>query len=174
MRAALAEQVPLIWFYGVEPSIFNAIFPVWLTAEEPEHSQFVLALTDAQLTVRPNTAVEETFSGGTTHRRDQAAPAPARVRQPGHVGVRYTPCAVCSLGHRELLDAAHIIPDNEPLGLPVVPNGLALCKIHHAAYDRNILGIRPDYVIEVHQRFRSTRSTARCCGTDCRSIMAER
>ena len=63
-----------------------------------------------------------------------------------------TKCAVCSLGHRELLDAAHIIPDNQPRGLPIVPNGLAPCKIHHAAYDRNVLGIRPDYVVEIHSR----------------------
>jgi putative restriction endonuclease len=46
----------------------------------------------------------------------------------------------------------HIIPDNALRGEPVVPNGLALCKIHHAAYDRNILGIRPDYVVEIHHR----------------------
>ncbi len=26
---------------------------------------------------------------------------------------------------------------------------MALCKIHHAAYDRNILGVRPDLVIEI-------------------------
>ena len=26
---------------------------------------------------------------------------------------------------------------------------LALCKLHHAAFDRHILGIRPDLVIEV-------------------------
>jgi putative restriction endonuclease len=32
-----------------------------------------------------------------------------------------------------------------------VSNGLALCKIHHAAYDSNILGIRPDHVIEIRQ-----------------------
>ena len=59
---------------------------------------------------------------------------------------------MCALGHRELLDAAHIIPDTDPRGLPVIQNGIALCKIHHAAYDRNILGIRPDYVVEIHQR----------------------
>ena len=47
---------------------------------------------------------------------------------------------------------AHVIPDTHPDGLPVVSNGLALCKIHHAAYDRNILGIRPDYVVEIHHR----------------------
>jgi putative restriction endonuclease len=63
-----------------------------------------------------------------------------------------TRCAVCSLGHRELLDAAHIVPDAEEGGAAVVTNGLALCKIHHAAYDRHILGIRPDYTVEIHQR----------------------
>jgi putative restriction endonuclease len=30
-----------------------------------------------------------------------------------------------------------------------VPNGLALCRLHHAAFDAHILGIRPDYVIEI-------------------------
>jgi putative restriction endonuclease len=33
----------------------------------------------------------------------------------------------------------------------VVPNGLALCKIHHAAFDGNILGIRPDLVVELRR-----------------------
>lgn len=63
-----------------------------------------------------------------------------------------TKCGVCSLGHRELLGAAHIIPDIHLRGLPVVQNGLALCKIHHAAYDQNILGIRPDYMVEIRER----------------------
>jgi len=48
-----------------------------------------------------------------------------------------------------LLDAAHILPDRHPLGDPVVPNGLALCKLHHAAFDADILGVRPDLKIEV-------------------------
>lgn len=45
-----------------------------------------------------------------------------------------------------------MIPDWHPDGAPVLPNGVALCKIHHAAHDRNILGIRPDYVVEIHHR----------------------
>ena len=150
LRVALREQRPLIWFYGVAPGVFNAIFPVWLAAEEPEHDQFVLALTEIQRSVSPNSAVEETF------RRYLIAETKRRLHQPvfaSQVMIAYeTRCAVCALGHRELLDAAHIIPDNDPRGLPVVPNGLALCKIHHAAYDQRILGIRPDYVIEVHRR----------------------
>ena len=60
-------------------------------------------------------------------------------------------CAMCHLKHRELLDAAHIIADADPDGLPQISNGLSLCKIHHAAYDKGILAVRPDYIIEVRQ-----------------------
>ena len=62
-----------------------------------------------------------------------------------------THCAMCRLKHRELLDAAHIIPDSNPDGRPEVSNGLSLCKIHHAAFDRGIIGVRPVYVIEVRE-----------------------
>jgi putative restriction endonuclease len=60
-----------------------------------------------------------------------------------------TTCALCRLRHGALLDAAHIIPDGEPDGEPEVSNGLSLCKIHHAAYDLNYLGITPKYKVEV-------------------------
>jgi putative restriction endonuclease len=58
-------------------------------------------------------------------------------------------CAVCRLRHTELLDAAHILPDGHPNGEPIIPNGLALCKLHHGAFDSHFLGIRPDLVIDV-------------------------
>jgi len=58
-------------------------------------------------------------------------------------------CAICRLRHEELLDAAHILPDGHPRGEPVVPNGLALCKLHHAAFDRHVLGVRPDLTVEL-------------------------
>jgi putative restriction endonuclease len=58
-------------------------------------------------------------------------------------------CAFCRLRHAELLDAAHIIPDTEPDSRPTVDNGLSLCKIHHAAFDKFILGVSPDYIIKV-------------------------
>ena len=59
--------------------------------------------------------------------------------------------AFCRLRHRELLDAAHIIPDAAVEGRPVVTNGMALCKLHHAAFDSFILGVTPDYIIQVRQ-----------------------
>jgi len=50
-----------------------------------------------------------------------------------------------------LLDAAHILEDRDERGRPEVPNGVALCKIHHSAYDANILGISPDYLVHVKE-----------------------
>jgi putative restriction endonuclease len=49
------------------------------------------------------------------------------------------------------LDAAHIIPDTEPEGVPLINNGIALCKLHHAAFDKFILGITPDYIIHIRR-----------------------
>ncbi len=58
-------------------------------------------------------------------------------------------CSLCRLRHEELLDAAHIIPDSSPEGEPSVTNGIALCKLHHAAFDSFIIGVTPDYTVHV-------------------------
>lgn len=52
-----------------------------------------------------------------------------------------------------LLDAAHIVADKEEkLGQPVVPNGIPLSKIPHAAFDTHLIGIDPDYRLHVSER----------------------
>ena len=60
-------------------------------------------------------------------------------------------CALCRLRHRELLDAAHIVPDSEPEGEPRVSNGLSLCKLHHAAFDGYFLTVNPEYRVVVRR-----------------------
>ena len=67
-------------------------------------------------------------------------------------------CSLSGLSEKRLLDAAHIIPDaNEQLGQPVVPNGLPLSKIHHAAFDAYLIGIDPDYRVHVSYRLLEQR-----------------
>ena len=58
-------------------------------------------------------------------------------------------CAICRLRHDQLLEAAHIVGDREMLGAATVPNGIALCSLHHAAFDAHLMTVRPDYHIEV-------------------------
>jgi putative restriction endonuclease len=60
-------------------------------------------------------------------------------------------CCICHLRHLELLDAAHILPDRHPKGEPSVTNGLGLCKIHHSAFDANIIGVDPDARVHVRE-----------------------
>ena len=65
-------------------------------------------------------------------------------------------CALSGLPEAMLLDAAHIVADkDELLGQPVVPNGLPLSKIHHAAFDAHLIGIDPDYRVHVSERLLS-------------------
>ncbi len=66
-------------------------------------------------------------------------------------------CSVCELQVRPLLDGAHIVPDVDPLGLPVIQNGLAMCALHHRALDRKILRIDPDYKIAIDEERISSR-----------------
>ena len=62
-------------------------------------------------------------------------------------------CALSGLPEPMLLDAAHIVADrDEKLGQPVVPNGIPLSKIHHAALDAHLIGIDPDFRLHVSQR----------------------
>lgn len=60
-------------------------------------------------------------------------------------------CCICAFKHRGLLDAAHIVDDADEGGHAVVTNGLAMCRIHHGAYDQFLLGITPDLQVEINE-----------------------
>src|SRR5699024_1867569 len=50
-------------------------------------------------------------------------------------------CCVCSLQHRNLLDAAHITPDSVEGSSASVTTGLSMCNLHPAAFDATMPGI---------------------------------
>ncbi|MFC4530086.1 HNH endonuclease [Sphaerisporangium dianthi] len=147
LRRAFELGVPLMWFYGIKPGLYLPFFPVWIISVEAEQSQVSVALDEAQrhLTVDASVSlIERQYAERITKQRLHQPVFRQRVIQ-----AYETTCTMCRLRHRSLLDAAHIIPDRDARGVPAVSNGLALCKIHHAAYDQHILGIRPDHIIEV-------------------------
>jgi putative restriction endonuclease len=57
-------------------------------------------------------------------------------------------CAFCGI-QLKLLDAAHIIPVAATESTDETKNGIALCKLHHAAFDRNLLSFDEKYRIEI-------------------------
>lgn len=149
LRAALECKLPLIWFVGAAPGRYVPVYPVWIVGDDPGALEFTLALDDAQLLVQPGVAADA------DHRAYVERVTRQRVHQPlfrAKVLEAYDhQCAICRLRYDSLLDAAHILPDGHPRGVPEVPNGLSPCKIHHAAYDQNLLGISPDLVVAVRE-----------------------
>lgn len=62
-------------------------------------------------------------------------------------------CALSGIPERPLLEAAHIFsPTDERFHQPVVPNGVPLSKLHHAAFDKHLIGTDPDYRLHVSAR----------------------
>lgn len=151
LRAAKDLQTPLIYFRGVGDSQYAVIAPMFVIEDDPR------ARTVRLMTGLP---FEDTRGNGLVSseeaRRLQFAMVARRLDQ-----VRFRRdvlrayrrrCAICSLTEPDLVEAAHIIGWRESAGDSEVVNGLALCAIHHRAYDRNLLGIDPDGVVHLGAR----------------------
>lgn len=150
LRKAMQTQTPVIYFHGIVPGQYLAFWPVFIVADEPERLTFTADVNSRRLTpVSDEVETHYERAYVTRQVRQRLHQADFRVRV---ITAYQEMCAVCRLRHKELLDAAHILPDTHPLGEPLVTNGMALCKLHHAAFDQNIIGVRPDLIVEVNQR----------------------
>ena len=153
LRRAMERRVPLVYLFGTIEGHYMPVWPVFIVGDDPGALTFTVQVDDRRA-VSPDGWTSEGASSGavreyvtveTQHRLHQRS-FRERVLRAYHDS-----CAVCRLSHRELLYGAHILSDKHPLGDPVIPNGISLCGLHHDAFDRNIMGITPDYVIEVRK-----------------------
>ena len=143
---------PLIYLYGETKGTYDPIFPAYVVADDPTSLNFTIQADVPFSVLEPSDAAPGLLAA---RREYQTVAVKKRLHQHRFremvLGAYRRRCAMCHLGHVRLLDAAHIIPDHDDRGLPEIPNGLALCKIHHSAYDANILGISPDLLIHVRE-----------------------
>ena len=148
LRESWEDQTPLIYFHAVVPTVYQAIWPAFITDWNPQ-----------QLSVRvvPGERVggEAILPTAIDTRRYIAVEAKRRLHQAVFrelvLDAYDGRCAVSGLPERRLLHAAHILPDRDERGLPVIGNGIAMSTLHHAAYDANLLGIDPDRKIYVNK-----------------------
>ncbi len=157
LRNAMTYRLPLVYFHGIARSRYVAAWPVFVVHDDPATLAFTIAVDDkAHLGIAP-----DRDDNGPGIGEDAASARRAYITSTVRVRLHQRmfrervleayrrQCAFCRLRHEELLDAAHIIPDTMPEGEPVVPNGMALCNLHHAAFDKFFIGVRPDYVLEI-------------------------
>ena len=151
-RPAGELQRPLLYLVGIRPGEYDPLFPAYIVADDPATLTAHVSI-GAPITVRePLANVDATFA---IERRYHTIAVKQRLHQRKFrelvLSAYRERCAMCSRGHTPLLNAAHILEDRDERGRPEVPNGVALCKIHHSAYDANILGISPDYLVHVKE-----------------------
>ncbi|WP_239014729.1 HNH endonuclease [Archangium violaceum] len=162
LRWAWERSVPLIYFCAVEPGVYQPVWPIFIRGIDRARLECTLSVDDAALTMRElgvpmvadARAVEIRRQYVTVQAKRRLHQARFRLEVLRAYEQR---CAVCLLPMPELLDAAHIVADREETGEPVVPNGLALCRLHHGVFDADLMGIRPDGVIELSKAVLATQ-----------------
>jgi putative restriction endonuclease len=151
LREATERQIPLIYFLGVSPGRYQAIIPTFILDWDARRLAVRIAfgeLAGATATATAPDPIERRYALRLVKQRlHQASFRDSVLAAYDHR------CAISNLPDDHLLDAAHIMADaHELLGQPVVANGIALSKIHHAAFDNHLIGIDPDGRVHVSER----------------------
>lgn len=153
LAAAHDLQSPLLWFKGIVAGQYVIVAPVFIRENRPRERVVVL---------EAGVSLADTQPGGPVSTPDARRYALRQVRVRLHqqhfrldvLRAYGNRCTICALRERDLVQAAHIVSDKSDSGIAAVVNGLALCAIHHLAYDRNLLGIDPDGVVHITRRLR--------------------
>lgn len=154
LRNAMLRGEPIVWLVGVamSPARFQVVAPVYVVDEEVDRQRFVLLPAESDQVGRRDLRSSIAEEGLKSYRLSVVK---QRMHQPlfrSSVLLAYeNRCAICSLAHPRLLDAAHIVPDSSDQGIASVGNGMSMCKIHHAAFDSYFLGVRPDLTVEIRE-----------------------
>jgi putative restriction endonuclease len=150
LREALENQIPIIYFLGIAPGRYQAILPAFISGWDSTAltARVSFGASEHDDLRPPENALERRYALRTVQQRLHQASFREAV-----ITAYNGRCALSGLPETLLLDAAHIVSDkDERLGQPVVPNGIPLSKIHHAAFDAHLIGIDPDYRLHVAER----------------------
>jgi putative restriction endonuclease len=149
LREANALAVPLVYFAATRSGQFEAVYPCYVHHDDPHARRVFLSPGVRTILGDPEPAPD-------IDRRYLVRSARVRLHQARFRGLVLNAygdrCTICRLRELRLLDASHIVGDADPAGVAAVRNGLALCSIHHRAYDHDLVGISPDYRVHVAQR----------------------
>lgn len=156
LRMAMQHRIPLVYLFGITPGKYMAVWPVYVVGDDEANLTVTVAVDDERhVSFGGNSAVAAGVHDSEEDARRSYITSSVRVRlhqqsfRERVLEAYRRQCAFCRFRHEEMLEAAHIIPDSHPEGEPVVRNGIALCTLHHSAFDRRFIGIRPDYKMEV-------------------------
>jgi putative restriction endonuclease len=150
LRSAHELQVPIVYFVATRSGAYRPNFPFYVIQDNVGSRQVLVAPgkmvgpLDEQEPHLPSDPIERRYAVRETRVRIHQARFRGRV-----VPAYRDQCAICRLKEMRLLDAAHIVADADDEGEAQISNGLALCSIHHRAFDHNLVGISPDFEVRL-------------------------
>jgi putative restriction endonuclease len=150
LREAFENRIPIIYFLGIAPGRYEAMLPAFICGWDSRalKARVTFGVSDLEALAPPENALERRYALRAVKQRLHQASFREAV-----ISAYNGRCALSGLPEPLLLDAAHIVSDkDELLGQPVIPNGIPLSKIHHAAFDAHLIGIDPDYRLHVSDR----------------------
>jgi putative restriction endonuclease len=150
LREAFEHRIPIIYFVGIAPGRYQAMLPAFISGWDDRalKARVEFGVPEQEGMAPPETNFERRYALRSVKQRLHQASFREAV-----ITAYNGRCALSGLPEPLLLDAAHIVADkNDQLGQPVVPNGIPLSKIHHAAFDAHLIGIDPDYRLHVSKR----------------------
>ena len=150
LREAFENRVPVIYFLGIAPGRYLAMQPAFLSGWDANalKTRVEFGMFDQEALAPPENALRRRYALHAVKQRLHQASFREAI-----INAYDGRCALSGLPEPLLLDAAHIISDkDERFGQPVIPNGIPLSKIHHAAFDAHLIGIDPDYRLHVSGR----------------------
>jgi putative restriction endonuclease len=153
LREAFENRVPIIYFLGIAPGRYQAVLPTFISGCDSKalKARLAFGLPDQKSLAPPENVVERRYALRSVKQRLHQASFREAV-----ITAYSGRCALSGLPEPLLLDAAHIVADkDEQFGQPMVPNGIPLSKLHHAAFDAHLIGIDPDYRLHVSERLLS-------------------
>jgi putative restriction endonuclease len=150
LREAFGNQIPIIYFLGFASGRYQAILPTFISGWDATalKARVAFGVPDRQTLKLPENALERRYALRAVKQRLHQA-----LFREAVITAYNGRCALSGLPEPLLLDAAHIVADNdERFGQPVMPNDIPLSKIHHAAFDAHLIGIDADYRLHVSER----------------------
>ncbi len=153
LREAFENQIPVIYFLGIAPGRYQAMLPAFISGWDAEalKARVVFGVINREALTPPESALERRYALRSVKQRLHQASFREAI-----ISAYNGRCALSRIPEPLLLDVAHIVSDkDERLGQPVIPNGIPLSKIYHAAFDAHLIGIDPDYRLHVSDRLLS-------------------
>jgi putative restriction endonuclease len=146
LREAHGQGVPLAWFHPVVQGKYLAVWPAYLVEDDPASMSFRVEFEDTNyMGAKPEPARRAYLTAAVRQRIHD------RAYRERVLNAYDRQCALCRLRLQELLDVARIVPDAEGEMQNSIGNGIALCKLHHAAFNMHFLTVRPEFAVEIRQ-----------------------